>query len=175
MAIACALSSITGGIASLLVMPPITVGYALFCNRIYKSEKGDVGEMFSVGFNNYGRNLGGILWMQLFTWLWSLLFIVPGIIKALAYFMTSYILADSKDVAPTNALKLSMRMTKGHKGKIFVMGLSFIGWGLLSAITFGLVWILYAGPYMVTSFAGLYQEIRQNAIENVIITEAELA
>ena len=131
--------------------------------------------MFGVGFRDYGRNLGGILWMELFTFLWSLLFIIPGIIKALAYFMTPYILAESKNVPATEALKLSMRMTNGYKGEIFVMGLSFIGWGILTALTGGLLALFYTGPYFGTSFAGLYEELKRNALEKGIITAEELA
>ena len=168
-------SGITLGLASLLLMPPMLVGYAFFCLRIYKGEKADIGEYFTVGFANYAKNLGGILWMELFIFLWSLLFIIPGIIKAFSYFMTPYILADSKNVLPTDALKLSMRMTAGHKGEIFVMLLSFIGWAILSALTLGILQLLYTGPYMGASFAGLYVELKQNAIEKGVVTAQELA
>jgi uncharacterized membrane protein len=151
------------------------VGYASFCLGVYRGAQGDIGEMFSTGFRDFGRNLGGILWMELFIFLWSLLFIIPGIIKALAYFATPYILADTRNVPATDALKLSMRMTKGHKGKIFVMGLSFIGWLLLSAITFGMVGLFYAGPYMNTSFAGMYDELKAEALRTGVIRPEELA
>jgi uncharacterized membrane protein len=169
-----AVSGITFGIGALLLVPPLVVGYAYFCIRVYRGERGDIGEMFSAGFNDYGRSLGGILWMYLFTWLWSLLFIIPGIVKYFAYFMTPYILADSRNVSPTDALKLSMRMTYGHKGKIFVMYLSFIGWLLLNAVTFGLLQLLFTGPYMSTSLAGMYLEIRQDALARGVVTPEEL-
>jgi uncharacterized membrane protein len=170
-----AASGITFGVGAILLVPPLVVGYAYFSLRIYRGEQGDIGEMFNVGFNDYGRNLGGVLWMELFIFLWSLLFIIPGIIKAIAYFMTPYILADSKNVRPTEALKLSMRMTQGYKGEIFVMALSFIGWALLSGLTCFILQILYVGPYMSASFAGLYDELKQNAIEKGIVKEEELA
>jgi uncharacterized membrane protein len=162
-------------IGALLLVPPLMVGYASFCLRIYRGQQGDIGDMLGVGFKDYGRSLGGILWMELFICLWTLLFIVPGIIKALAYFATPYILADTQRVSATDALKLSMRMTKGHKGKIFVMGLSFIGWMLLSGITCGLVGLLYAGPYMNTSFAGMYEELKAEALRTGAIRPEELA
>ena len=162
-------------IGGLLLVPPLMVGYASFCLRIYRGQQGDIGDMLGAGFKDYGRSLGGILWMELFICLWTLLFIVPGIIKALAYFATPYILADTQRVSATDALKLSMRMTKGHKGKIFVMGLSFIGWMLLSGITCGLVGLLYAGPYMNTSFAGMYEELKAEALRTGAIRPEELA
>ena len=162
-------------VGTIFLVPPMIVGYYSFTLKVYRGEQGDIGDMFSVGFSNYWRNVGGILWMQLFTFLWTLLFIVPGIIKALAYFMTPYLLADTKEVAPTQALKLSMRMTKGHKGKIFVMCLSFIGWAILTVLTFGILAIFWTGPYMETSFAGMYSELKQNALDNGVVTAEELA
>jgi uncharacterized membrane protein len=162
-------------IGTLLLVPPLIVGYSSFTIRIYRGQQGDIGDMFSTGFNDYGRNLGGVLWMYLFIWLWTLLFIIPGIIKALAYFMTPYILADSKNVSATDALKLSMRMTQGYKGEIFVMGLSFIGWAILTAITCGILGIFFTGPYFGTSFAGLYHELKANALAKGIVTPEELA
>jgi|AGTN01.3.fsa_nt_gi Predicted integral membrane protein len=170
-----ALSGATFGLAALLLMPPLTVGYSWFCLCIYRGYRGDIGAMLSTGFNNYGRSLGGILWMELFVILWSLLLFIPGIIKALAYSMTPYILADTQNVSATDALKISMRMTNGHKGKVFVMGLSFIGWLLLSALTAGLLTLFYVGPYMQTSFAGLYEELKNNALRTGAIRPEELA
>lgn len=169
-----AASGATFGLGTLLLAPPLIVGYASFTIRIYRYQQGDISEMFSSGFSNYGRNLGGILWMWLFTALWSLLLVIPGIIKSLSYFMTPYLLADSKRLSSTEALKLSMRMTHGYKGMIFVTYLSFIGWLILSGITFGILQFLYTGPYMSTSFAGLYVELKNNALAKGIVAPQEL-
>jgi len=170
-----AASTVTFGIGTLLLAPPMLVGYASFCLRVYKGEQGDISDMFTAGFADYGRNLGGILWMYLFTSLWTLLFIVPGIVKAIAYSMTQYILTDCPNVEPTEALKLSMRMTNGHKGGLFVMFLSFIGWWLLSGLTFGILGLLYVGPYYATSFAGVYVDLKHKALETGVIRAEELA
>lgn len=161
-------------VVTLILTPPLTVGYASYVTDIYRGNKGSIGDMFNKGFKNFWRNVGGILWMQLFTLLWTLLFIVPGIIKAIAYSMTPYILADSKNVSPKNALKASMKMTNGYKGDIFVMCLSFIGWGILTAMTCGILAIFYTGPYISTSFAGQYCELKQNALDKGIVTNEEL-
>lgn len=173
--IAAAASTITWGLGALLIAPPLMVGYCSFVLHIYKGESGDIGDMFANGFSNYGRNLGGMLWMELFVFLWSLLFVIPGIIKALAYSMTPFILADCPNVRATDAIKLSMRMTHGHKGGIFVMCLSFIGWWILSGLTFGILQILFVGPYTSTSFAGLYVDLKARALNNGIIRPEELA
>ena len=163
-----------GTALAVFLSPPLTVGYASFAMRIYKGETGEIGPMFGAGFKNYWHNVGGMLFMQLFTFIWTLLFIVPGIIKAIAYSMTPYILTDLPNISPTQALKVSMKMTKGHKGKIFVMYLSFIGWGLLTALTGGILGIFYTGPYMSTTMAGLYVELKQNALESGAVTAEEL-
>ena len=75
--------------------------------------------------------------------------------------MTPYILIDRPEIGAKEALKLSMQMTKGHKGEIFVMYLSFIGWGILTSLTCGLVGIFYAFPYMNTTMAGYYEELKK--------------
>jgi uncharacterized membrane protein len=173
--ISAAVSGVTAGLGALLIVPPLMVGYSSFVLRIYKGENGDIGDMFSTGFSDYGRNLGGMLWMELFIFLWSLLFVIPGIIKALAYSMTPFILADCPNVRATDAIKLSMRMTSGHKGGIFVMCLSFIGWWILSGLTFGILQILFVGPYTSTSFAGLYVDLKARALNTGIIRPEELA
>lgn len=161
-------------LSSIFLLPPLWVGYSSFSLRIYRGQTGDIGEMFREGFSNYWRKVGGILWMELFVFLWSLLLVIPGIVKAISYFMTPYILAESKNVTATDALKLSMRMTEGYKGEIFVMGLSFIGWAILTGLTGGILGIFYTGPYMYTSFAGMYEELKQNALARGIVTPEEL-
>jgi uncharacterized membrane protein len=102
------------------------------------------------------------------------LFIIPGIVKSYAYMMMPYILADCPTVTAREALRLSRRMTKGHKGKLFVLTLSFIGWGILTVLTFGILYIVYVGPYMHTTFAGFYIELRDKAFADGVITPAEL-
>ena len=159
----------------LLLFPPLMVGYSAFCLSIWRGGRGDIDYMFSRGFSDYGRSLGGILWMELFIFLWSLLLIVPGIVKSIAYSMTPYILADYPNVRPTEALKLSMRMTQGHKGKIFCLCLSFIGWWLLSVLTCNILGLLFVGPYMNTSLAGMYDMLRHDALTRGVIRPEELA
>lgn len=107
--------------------------------------------------------------------LWSLLFVIPGIIKAISYALTPYILADCKNVRATDALKLSMRMMEGHKWEYFVLGLSFIGWMLLTSLTCGLLYVFYVGPYMNNTFAGYYAERKAAALAEGTVTQAQLA
>jgi len=141
---------------------------------IYNDQPADLGKAISNCGVNFWRKLGGMWWMSLWTFLWMLLLIVPGIIKSYAYSMTPYILADCPNVTATQALKLSMRMTDGHKGKLFVMHLSFIAWMLLSAITLYILLIVHVGPYMQATMAGYYTELRAEALAKGIIKPEEL-
>ena len=91
----------------------------------------------------------------------SIVGFIPYIIKSISYSMTPYILAD-QDVFSSEAVKLSVIMTNGHKLEIFKLAISFIGWILLSVITIGIVGVLWTGPYISTSFAGIYEELKSN-------------
>lgn len=145
-----------------------------FIQNILGREPVDLGTPFRAGFENYGRKLGGYLWMQLFVFLWSCLFVIPGIIKAFAYAMTPYILADCPNVKAKDALKLSMRIMKGHKGELFGFYLSFIGWAFLSLFTCGILGTFYVTPYMNSALACWYLEVREEALRNGTITLEQL-
>lgn len=101
---------------------------------------------------------------SLYTFLWSLLFVVPGIVKGYAYSMTPYILADNPSLDASSALRLSQAMTKGYKWDIFVTQLSFWGWYLLGSALFGLG-VLFVNPYRDATMAQVYLTLRDNAIE----------
>jgi len=135
-------------------------------------------EPFTAFKVNFARKLGGACWEALWLYLWSLVgffsFFIPTIIKALAYSQTQFILASNPNVTATNALKLSIRMTKGYKGQIFVMYLSFIGWQILNGLTLGILGIFFVNPYMYTSLAGLFVELRNTAVANGVIHPTEL-
>lgn len=97
-----------------------------------------------------------------YTFLWSLLLIVPGIIKALSYSMTPFVLKDNPELSGNAAIEKSMRMMDGHKMDLFLLVLSFIGWAILSMFTFGLGFILLI-PYMMTSLAHFYEDLKGNS------------
>ena len=142
--------------------------------KIYSGERSRVDALFTGVGQNFFRKLGGILWMVLWIMLWSFLFLIPGIIKALSYFATPFILAEYPNVKAREALRLSKRMTKGYKGQLFLMMLSFIGWGLLSGLTLGILGIVFVFPYLYLTYAGFYTELRDTAIEKGIIDPDEL-
>ena len=161
---------------SLLISGPLTIGLNSF---FVKNARGADGELtvtspFREAFQNYPRKLGGSLWMTLFIFLWSLLLLIPGLIKTISYSMTQYILADCPEVRAKDALKLSMRMMNGHKWEFFVLLLSFIGWGLLTILTFGILEVFYVGPYRNSSFAVYYLEIKREALRTGAVTREQL-
>lgn len=175
MALCSVLSGISLGVAAFILVPSLVIGLNFFSVAMYRGEPSSIEDIFREGFDNFGRKLGGYLWMELFVYLWSLLFVIPGIIKAISYALTPYILADCKNVRATDALKLSMRMMEGHKWEYFVLGLSFIGWMLLTSLTCGLLYVFYVGPYMNNTFAGYYAERKAAALAEGTVTQAQLA
>ena len=120
---------------------------------------------FIEGFNNWARAILAVLWQILWIFLWSLLFFIPGIIKAIAYSQMFYIIVEYKDVSITKAMRISMEITKGHKWDLFVMYLTFLGWDLLSLLTLGILqlWLL---PYKNMTYINAYHALIKEAIES---------
>ena len=114
-------------------------------------------------FNNAKLCGNGIILyilISIFTFLWSLLLFIPGIVKSLSYAMAPYILIENEYyMSPMDAIRESQRIMEGHKMELFVLLLSFIGWYLLGVITFGLV-MFYADPYINMSLVNFYNEIK---------------
>jgi uncharacterized membrane protein len=106
------------------------------------------------GMNNF--------WQFFSPWLLLVfLLLIPAIIKSFSYFCTEYILADSPNVGAIEALTISKKLMIGYKWKLFVLGLTFIGWAILSVLTAGILYIFFTGPYMSATFAGFYEEVKQ--------------
>jgi hypothetical protein len=114
-----------------------------------------------------------MLWRGFLNFLWYLLLIIPGIIKAYAYAMVPYILADNPNIGYKRAVELSIDMTEGEKMDMFVLDLSFIGWYLLGTLLL-LVGVLFVMPYENATKAELYLVLRQNALERGLCSCEEL-
>lgn len=128
------------------------------------------------GFLNgaYLRNVVTIFLRDLYTALWTLCLIIPGIVKSYEYKMIPYILAENPQISRKRAFEISKNMMDGEKWNAFVLDLSFIGWNLLSTITVGIVGVLYVNPYVNTTWAEFYKVMRENALETGIATIDEL-
>lgn len=123
-------------------------------NRTEKAAIGEILMPFKSG--HYGNVVLTMFLMELFIGLWTLLLIVPGIIKTYEYLMVPYILAENPGMDRREAFAISKRMMDGEKWNAFVLGLSFIGWYLLSVCTCGILSIFYVAPYEKATFAELY-------------------
>ena len=100
---------------------------------------------------------------NVFLALWSMLFIIPGIVKYYSYSMTFYILRDNPDMLANDAITASRQMMNGHKLRLFCLHLSFIGWILLSVLTLG-IGLLFVFPYMQTAQAAFYEDLRNRQL-----------
>ncbi len=151
---------------SLIISGPMAVGIAIFSINISRNQDARLEQIFQ-GFNNFGTSLGAYLLMVLFIFLWTLLLIIPGIIAALSYSMTFYIIADDDSIGAMEAIDKSKKMMDGYKWKFFCLGLRFIGWSLLCIVTLGIgfLWLI---PYTQVSFAKFYDDIKENHIIETI-------
>ena len=143
----------------LLVFNPLEVGCRGFftCNAEAPAELNELKK----GFHPYGRTVGAMLLRDVFLMLWFMLFLIPGLIKIYSYRMVPYILADDPEIGAKDAITLSRQMMDGHKWNTFVLDLSFLGWNLLSLLTFGLVGVFYANPYQYSTTAELYKVLKK--------------
>ena len=136
----------------------VTCGWQLYTLRVSREEEtGGLETLFSC-FQQFWRFLSATLLMGLFTALWTMLFIIPGIIAAYSYSQTIYILLDHPEMSAFEAIAASKQMMKGHKAELFVLELSFFGWLLLSGFTFGLL-MIWLDPYMQVSKANFYNAV----------------
>lgn len=149
-------------ILGILVAVVFEVGIAWFAYSVYRGETPDVGNLF-IAFKDgrLGRVLGGMLLVTLYVILWSLLLVIPGIIKAYQYSMMPYLLIDRPDLSIKECFAMSKEMTAGHKWNLFVLDLSFIGWILLAVLTFGILDIFYVTPYLTLAQAGAYDYLKR--------------
>lgn len=140
------------------IFNPLGVGTKRFFFKTL-NEKAEVKEVAYAFDNNY-KNVAKILFIRdLKILLWTLLFIIPGIIKGYEYYMMPYLLAENPNLTKDEAFRLSKQMMSGNKWDTFVLELSFIWWNLLSGITLGIVGIFYVEPYKNLTYAALYEEL----------------
>lgn len=144
-----------------VIAGPLLVGQAIYLiDMIENQTDGKKIELVIEGFKrSFINSFVATLLVGLFTFLWSLLLIIPGIIKALAYSMTPYIIADEPDIDAFVAIRKSQEMMNGHKMELFTLILSFLGWFLLGMLTFG-VGMFFVMPYFQTTLANFYLELR---------------
>ena len=156
----------------IFVANPLQVGKVRFFLE-HRTRPAEIGSIFRPFTRNYLNAVQTVFMQGLFIFLWTLLLIIPGIVKAFQYILVPYILAENPDIEWRRALALSRKMTDGCKFDIFVLQLSFIGWYLLGLIAL-VVGTLFVGPYYEATMAELYATLRLKVLESGFATESEL-
>ncbi len=156
-----------GSLLSFLIVPPLVYGYNVILLELHRENKlVEVTRLFD-GFSDFGRIGGTMILMQLYTVLWMLLLVIPGIVKSYSYALTPYILKDRPELKFNAAIEESMRMMNGYKMKLFLLDLSFIGWILLTMLTFG-IGLLFLNPYMSVSRIAFYEDLKAEQERNQV-------
>ena len=166
-----------GAALGIFVFNPLEVGCRKFFMENCEGRADDVGIM-SYGFkNNYGNIVKVQFFRSLFIFLWSLLLIVPGIIKAFEYRLVPYLLAENPNMDRKEALETSKKLMFGNKMDAFVLDISFFGWMMLEALTLGLLGLFYVRPYIFSTEAELYRVLsgKISGFEDTREDEVDLA
>lgn len=145
---------------SFILMGPITLGVSGYFLKLIRNEGPIVEDMFR-GFGFFMKSFVLNLLINIFALLWTLLFIIPGIIATLRYSMAYYIMMDNPELSAFEALNQSKRMMVGFKFELFVLRLSYLGWFLLGVVTLGLA-LLWVNPYYEAANANFYQDLKVN-------------
>ena len=148
------------GLAVAIVAGPFSLGFVGLLLKRIRGQEIRWENIFD-GFKNFGSAFVLSLCTAIFTFLWTLLLIVPGFIKAYAYSMAFFILHDNPKMDPLEAIKQSQIMMKGYKWKLFLLQLSFIGWAFLCVLTLG-IGFFWLYPYMNLSIANFYENLKKN-------------
>ena len=142
-----------------LLLTPFEYG----CRKFFRKNLDEPAKLSNIVyvFDSHYKNIVKTAFLtDLFIWLWSLLFIVPGIIKAYQYRLVPYIMSENPEMSFRDAQAESARLMNGNKWKTFVLDLSFIGWDILSIFTWGLLEIFFVAPYKASTDAALYESIK---------------
>lgn len=142
------------------IIGPMIFGYTVYISNIVNKESIAYEQLFK-GFHNYVKTFLLELLIVVFTYLWMLLLIVPGIIAELRYSMSFLIMKDNPEMSAMEALNASCEMMDGHKMELFCLECRFIGWGFLCLLTLG-IGFLFVGPYIQASKTLFYQQLRDN-------------
>jgi len=151
-----------GQVAAIVVGGPFMLALAMISLAVLRGGDVAVENLFD-GFKE-GKFLPAFLLNlvnSIFIALWSLLLIVPGIVKSYAYAMTPFLLVDNPNMTAKEAIAASIELMDGHKGELFILGLTFIGWDFLAILSLGIGY-LWLNPYKNAAYAAFYRELIRN-------------
>lgn len=153
------LATILNAIISVLLIP-LSIAIVWFYLDLVREKNTDISQVFTIytDVKVMLKVIGASIMVGIFTFLWSLLLLIPGIIKGLAYSQTFMLLKDHPEYSVFEAITESRRRMHGYKWKYFLLNLSFIGWGILCVISLG-IGFLWLTPYVYTSNATFYQNL----------------
>jgi uncharacterized membrane protein len=164
---ACLISILIGRFPALniIIAGPLAVGMAEFSLKYSRRQKAELSDIFN-GFNYFWNGLLAYLLILIFVVLWSLLLIIPGIIAAISYSQTFFLLSENPSMDPMAAIDKSKALMNGYKWKYFGLCLRFFGWALLCILTLGIgfLWLI---PWMQVTFAGFYDDLKKVELEEV--------
>lgn len=155
------MSVLSGTVVGMILLSgPLWLGYIMLIKAIRDGYNPSL-EMLFRGFSlNFVNSMLAYILTGLFTALWTMLFVIPGIVKRYSYAMTFYVMDDHPEMSAMEAITESRRIMHGNKWRLFCLEFSFIGWVLLSALTLGIL-TFWVGPYMETARAEFYESIKQ--------------
>ena len=142
-----------------LLLTPFEYG----CRKFFRKNLDEPAKLSNIVyvFDSHYKNVVKTAFLRdLFIWLWSLLFVIPGIIKSYEYRLVPYIVSENPNINYKDALAESKKLMQGNKWKSFVLDLSFIGWDILSLMTWGFLDIFFVGPYKASTDAALYETLK---------------
>lgn len=151
-------ASYVGGLGELFVMGPLAVGLCCVFLNLYRRGSAQYNDLFA-GFDRYRIHFGTGMLVYLFLTLWTLLLIVPGIIKSYEYSQAFFIQYDHPEMRGTDAIRASREMMKGHKKELFLLDLSFWGWFVLCFLTYGAL-LVYVAPYYYAARVAFYENLK---------------
>ena len=145
------------GLVQFIIGGVVELGYSKFLLKQHDGEEAEVHDIFSQ-FHRFGDGFCQSLLRGLYIFLWTLLFIIPGIVAAFKYAMTPFIMVENPQLSASEAITASKELMDGHKAELFVLELSFIGWMLLSVLTLG-IGNLWLNPYINATYAVFYRSL----------------
>lgn len=144
-------------LAHFIIGGVIQLGYAQYLLKQYNKANFEFQDLFSQ-FGRFGQGFAQKFLRALYTFLWGLLFVIPGIVKGYAYAMTPFIMAENPEMSASDAITASKELMDGHKWELFTLDLTFIGWNLLAALTLNLGY-LALNPYKNATYAVFYKDL----------------
>lgn len=146
------------GLAALIIGGVIQLGYARFLLSQHDGKPYEFNDLFSQ-FHRFGAGFAQSFLRSLYITLWTLLFIIPGIVAGYSYAMTPFLMAENPELTASQAISASKEMMNGHKGELFALDLSFFGWLLLCVLTLN-IGNLWLNPYRNAAYAAFYRELK---------------